>query len=147
MYNVEYTLLITSHIIYVTCKWVVNKLLLFYIIYRYFKIRIIKQSVLSFVDQGACWFLHCLLISLRTTSILSSSAVIVLSSNGLPMPLICSEESLTRKEEELDELLDWKDFEELRDVSLVIDDFFIVFCVAVRLHSEFSASLILPQHR
>lgn len=50
----------------------------------------------------------------------------------LPMPLICSEESLTRQEEEPDVLLDWEDW---RDVSLVTDDFFLVCCVAVRLHS------------
>lgn len=49
-----------------------------------------------------------------------------------PMPLICSEDSLTRNDEEPDELLE---FEELRDVSLVTDAFFMVFCVAVRLHS------------
>lgn len=51
------------------------------------------------------------------------------------MPLICSDKSVTRKEVELDELLDWEDFEEWRDLSLVTDDFFVVFCVAVRLQS------------
>lgn len=44
------------------------------------------QSVVSCLDGGVYWFLCCLLISLRITSILvSSSAVIVLSSNGLPV--------------------------------------------------------------
>lgn len=50
----------------------------------------------------------------------------------LLMPLLCSDESVTRKEVELDELLDWENFE---DFNLVSDDFFTVFCVAVRLHS------------
>lgn len=54
------------------------------------------------------------------------------SSLSLPMPLFWSEESLTRNEGEPDELLD---SDEWRDVSLVTDDFFTVFCVAVRLHS------------
>lgn len=52
-----------------------------------------------------------------------------------PMPLVCSDMSFARKEEELEELLDWKDLDEGRDVSLLTDDFFVVFCVAVRLHS------------
>lgn len=45
------------------------------------------------------------------------------------MPLICSEELRPRKEAELDELLAWEEFEDP-------DDFFVVFCVAVRLHSK-----------
>lgn len=48
--------------------------------------RTIVQFVVSCLDGGVYWFLCCLLISLRITSILvSSSAVIALSSNGLPV--------------------------------------------------------------
>lgn len=53
----------------------------------------------------------------------------------LLMPLIWSEVSLTRNDVGLDELLDFADSEDWRDVSRVTDDFFVVFCVAVRLHS------------
>ena len=45
------------------------------------------------------------------------------------MPLGSSGESLARKEELLDS-------EELREVTPLTDDFFFVFCVAVRLQSE-----------
>lgn len=53
----------------------------------------------------------------------------------LPMPLIDSELSLTRKADDPPELLDSEDIEELTDVNMVNEDFFAVFCVAVRLHS------------
>lgn len=46
------------------------------------------------------------------------------------MPM--SEESLMSKDEEPEVLLDSEDW---RDVSLVTDDLFLVWCVAVRLHS------------
>lgn len=55
-------------------------------------------------------------------------------SHHSPIPLLWSKESLTRKEEELEELWDWDEFD--RVVNLVTDDFFTVFCVAVRLHSK-----------
>lgn len=51
----------------------------------------------------------------------------------VPIPSLCSEMSLLRKEE-LEELLP-REVLEWRDVLLVSDDFFAVFCVAVRLHS------------
>lgn len=51
----------------------------------------------------------------------------------VPIPQMFSDGSLTRQEEELDELLD---FEELTGVSFIDFVFFTVFCVAVRLHSE-----------
>lgn len=72
----------------------------------------------------------------------------VLSSNRLPVaPLGRSGESPVKKEE-LEVWLNWEELPERKDVALVTDnDFFSVFCVAVRLQSEFSASLSLPQQR
>jgi hypothetical protein len=40
------------------------------------------------------------------------------------------------KKEKMEELLNWEELSEWRDVALVTgNDFFPVFCVAVRLHS------------
>lgn len=74
---------ISSHIIHVT--WTVHKLLQFTLYTSISKQKPFNCLFCPLWDQGTCWFLYCLLISLRTTSELgSSSAVIVLSSNGLP---------------------------------------------------------------
>lgn len=88
-----------------------------------------------------------LLMSLRTTSpLVSSKAVITLSSNGERMPLECSRTSPVT--EEFREAL-WvrPELEEWTEEVVTRDDFLVLFCVAVRLQSEFSASRSLPQHR
>lgn len=61
-----------------------------------------------------------------------SEDVNVVAAGYVLMPLLCSEASLKRKAEEW---LEWDESEDCRDVSRVTEDFFAVFCVAVRLHS------------
>lgn len=63
---------------------------------------------------------------------LRTEDVTVVVAGYILMPLLWSEVSLKRKAEELLELDESEDW---RDVSRVTEDFFAVFCVAVRLHS------------